>query len=130
MSGPQPDPTRPHSRYRERGGRRGVVVLPAECTLPAPRLPAGRDWSRGERKLWRELWSSPQASQWDDSAASSVAMYVVHVSAVLDGKAAAWQAQEVRHLANELGITPRGMLALGWVLPDPAPAPVVPLRGA
>lgn len=130
MSGPKADPTKPHSRHRPRDAGRRVVVLPPQCDLPAPKLPAGREWTRADRRLWRELWSSPQASQWDDSHASSVAMYVCHVAAVLSGTAAAWQAQEARHLADELGLTPRGMLALGWVMPEAAPAVVVPLRGA
>jgi hypothetical protein len=131
VPGPKPDLTKPHSRHGGRGrGGRAVIVLPPECTLPAPKLPGGRQWSRQERALWKQLWSSPQASQWDDSHAASVAMYVCHVTQVLAGDGTAWVAQEARHLADELGLTPRGMLALGWVLPDPAPAPVVPLRGA
>lgn len=81
--------------------------------------------------MWRDLWSSPQASQWDDSYVPAVAAFICHASAVLAGAAAAWQAQEQRHLGDELGLTPRGMLALGWVLADPAPpASVTPLRSA
>ena len=129
VSGPQPDPTKPRSRHRERGGRPGMIVLPGEHTLPPPTLPRGRAWTRDQRRMWRELWSSPMASQWDDAHAGAAAMYVCHISAVIAGTAAAWQAQEARHIGNELGITPRGMLALGWQLPDPSPAVLVPLRG-
>jgi hypothetical protein len=135
-TGPMPDPTKPYSRYRQRSGvGRKVIVLPDQCDLPAPDLPAGREWSEDECARWAELWSSPQASMWDDSYVSAVAMYVSHVSAVLTGQASAWQAQEARHLAEQLGLTPRGMLALGWVLADPPqdnppPAPVTPIRPA
>lgn len=130
MPGPKADPSRPYSRHRERGGRK-VVMLPAQCDLPAPDMPEGRAWTGAERDRWAELWSSPQATMWDDSFVPAVAMYVVHVSAVLRGEAAAWMAQESRHLAEQLGLTPRGMLALGWVLQDPQPpAEVTPLRPA
>lgn len=108
-----------------------MVVLPAEgCPLPPPPMPKGRRWTAAQRELWAELWKSPQATMWDDSFAVAVAMYVAHVSAVLAGKAAAWQAQEARHLADRLGLTPAGMAACGWRLPEPGetPAPVVPLR--
>lgn len=108
-----------------------MVVLPADgCPLPAPDLPKGRRWSEEQRRLWRDLWASPQAVMWDESFTSTVAMYIAHVSAVLGGKAAAWQAAEARHLADRLGLTPAGMLACGWRLPDPGEtvAPVVPLR--
>lgn len=130
MPGPKRDPSSPYSRAHRGQGRRGVVVLPVECTLPPPKLPAGRDWSREQRRLWRELWSSPQAVMWDDSYALAVAAYVVHSTAVLSGTVSAWQAQEQRHLGNELGLTARGLLALGWQLPDPQhTAPVVALPG-
>lgn len=108
-----------------------MLVLPAEgCDLPAPRMPRGRRWTSAQRALWAELWASPQAVMWDDSFTSTVAMYVAHVSAVVVGEASAWQAQEARHLSDRLGLSPAGLIACGWRLPDPGetPAPVVPLR--
>nr|WP_202865975.1 hypothetical protein [Kribbella turkmenica] len=105
-------------------------MLPAEgCDLPAPKLPPGRRWAQAERRLWKELWASPQAVQWDDSAASVVASYIVLTLAVLGGTAAAWQAAEARHLADRLGLTPTGMASLGWRIAERGEvADVVPLR--
>ena len=68
---------------------------------------------------------------WDDSFVSTVGMYVAHVSAVLAGEASAWQAQEARHLSDRLGLSPAGLIACGWRLPDPGESAVpaaVPLR--
>lgn len=79
--------------------------------------------------MWRELWGSPQATQWDDSYAAAVAQYVVHTVAVLAGSAAAWQATEARHLGDRLGLTPQGLAALGWALPEPQSASVTLLPG-
>lgn len=125
------DPLSPDSRYAPAASKRGRgIVLPVQCDLPAPRLPAGREWTRAERRMWRDIWSSPQASQYDDTFATPVAMYIVHASAVLSGAAAGWQAQEFRRLGDALGLTPAGLQALGWVLPPPGPAAVVPLRPA
>ena len=130
MAGPKADPSKPYSRFRARETARKLVVLPAECTLPVPKLPAGRAWSAEDRRTWRDLWKSPQATMWDDSYVPAVAMYVSHVAAVLSGDASAWQAQEARHMGDQLGLTPRGLLALGWVLPEGGgSSPVVPLRG-
>jgi hypothetical protein len=113
--GPKPDPTRPRSRHRATPARGGVVVLPAEgVDWPPPELPPGRAWTDAERDLWRSLWQSPSASQWDDADESAVAMFVVHRSAVLSGTASAWQAQECRHLADRLGLSPQGRQALRW----------------
>ena len=111
--------TKPHSRAHRRpvtsGPRAALVELPAAgCDLPVPEVPAGRDWSEPERERWRELWESPQATQWDDSSRGTVAMLVTYESAVFSGSAAAWQAQEARHAAEALGLTPRALASLGW----------------
>jgi hypothetical protein len=131
MPGPRPNPAKPYSRYRAgvQGGRKGLRVLPSECTLPPPKLPAGRKWAAHERALWRELWSSPQATQWDDSYGPAVAQYVVHTAAVLGGSASAWQASEARHLGDRLGLTPQGLAGLGWALSEAEPAPLSVLPG-
>lgn len=117
MPGPSRNPAKPHSRAHRGTGRQALVELPASgCDLPVPRLPRGREWSKEERALWRNLWRSPQAVQWDDSFLPAVAAYVSHTSAVLAGTAAAWQAQEQRHLGAQLGLTPQGLAALGWAI--------------
>lgn len=115
MAGPMRNATKPHSRAGI--GRKGVVrVLPLTCELPVPPLPNGRDWAPEERKLWRSIWKGPQANAYDDSFIAAVAAYVCHASAIYAGAASAWQAQEFRHLGQQLGLTPAGMSALGWVL--------------
>jgi len=122
MPGPMRNPAKPRSRANEGTSTRrgsGLIDLPADgCDLPVPRLPKGREWSSEERKQWRTLWESPQATQWDDSYLAAVAAYVCHSSAVYSGKAAAWQAQEMRHLGAQLGLTPAGMQQLGWRIAD------------
>ena len=115
---PQKNLTKPNSRaYRRPQQRSAFVELPAEgCDLPVPKLPAGREWSRVERARWRELWSSPQATQWDDSVAGTVALLVTYEQMLLAGEGSAWTAAEARHAADALGLTPRAMAALGWVI--------------
>ncbi|MDX3868014.1 phage terminase small subunit [Streptomyces europaeiscabiei] len=118
------DPSKPHSRaHRGQGRGSGLVNLPAGgCTEPVPDLPPGRDWSDAERARWEELWGSPQATQWDESARGTVAVLVVYESAILAGKASAWQAQEARHAGEALGLTPRALAALGWrIVDEPEP---------
>lgn len=108
--------------YRGQGGAgTGPVLLelPASgCDLPVPELPPGREWADHERDRWAELWESPQATVWDESARGTVATLVVYESAILSGSASAWQAMEMRHATDALGLTPKGMAALGWKIVD------------
>ena len=103
---------KPHSRAHRRpvsqAQRAALVDLPATgCEYPVPDLPAGRDWSEVETARWAELWESPQATQWDDSARGTVAVLVSYESAIFAGLASAWQAQEARYAAEALGLTPK-----------------------
>ncbi|WP_236238811.1 hypothetical protein [Streptomyces sp. CC228A] len=117
------DPSKPYSRAHRGQGRAALVSLPAQgCTLPVPEMPAGREWTDADRARWEELWQSPQATQWDDTARGTVAVLIVYEAAILAGEASAWQAQEARHAGEALGLTPRAMTQLGWRIVDDAGA--------
>ncbi|OKJ42811.1 hypothetical protein AMK22_07610 [Streptomyces sp. CB01580] len=64
--------------------------------------------------MWDELWQSPQATQYDDSFVPIVALYVRVVCDAFSGRVTAGLAQEARHLADHLGLSPAGMKSLGW----------------
>src|SRR5688500_11208553 len=88
------------------GSRQALTDLPATgCELPIPDMPVGRAWSDVERGRWVELWESPQATQWDDTARGTVATLVIYETAIFTGSASAWQAQEARYAAESLGLT-------------------------
>lgn len=107
--------SREHRRPVSSGARVALIELPAAgCDLPVPPMPAGRDWTKADQARWVELWESPQATQWDDTVRGTVALLVVYESALLAGAASAWQAQECRHAAEALGLTPRALGQLGW----------------
>lgn len=111
------NPAKPHSRAHRGtvGSRQALTELPATgCDLPVPAMPTGREWSDSERERWVELWGSPQATQWDETARGTVAALVIYETAIFSGTAAAWQAQEARYAAESLGLTPRAMGQLGW----------------
>lgn len=97
------------------GARVALVELPATgCDLPLPDLPNGREWTDVQRARWEELWQSPQATQWDETARGTVAALLIFESAIYAGEASAWQAQEARYAAEALGLTPRALGQLGW----------------
>lgn len=97
------------------GSRQALTDLPATgCDLPVPDLPAGREWTEADLSRWQELWGSPQATQWDETARGTVAALVIYEAAIFGGTASAWQAQECRYAAESLGLTPRALGQLGW----------------
>lgn len=109
--------SRAHRRPVSTSVRAVLVSLPAAgCAYPVPPLPKGREWTPNERNRWAELWESPQATQWDDSVTGTVAVLVCFESAIYSGAASAWQAQEARYAGEALGLTPKAMAALGWVI--------------
>lgn len=111
--------SRAHRRPPQAAARAALVDLPAGgCDLPVPDLPAGRDWTDDDRARWEELWQSPQAVMWDDTARGTVAVLIVYEAAILAGSAAAWQAQEARYASEALGLTPKAMASLGWRITD------------
>lgn len=118
--GPRRDLSSPGSREcRGKGARRatGPVVLPlAGCDLPTPDMPSGRDWTQPERDMWAELWASGQATMWDDSFVTIVAMYVRITCDAFTGSVTAGLAAEARYLADHLGLSPAGLKTLGWEL--------------
>lgn len=115
--------TKQHSRAHRRpiGSRTALVDLPATGSeLPVPRIPAGVEWTNAQKGRWRELWRSPQATQWDETCRGAVARLVAYEAAIWSGEAAAWQAQEARHAEEALGLTPKALTALGWRIVDQA----------
>lgn len=114
---PKRNPLKPYSRAHRGnlGSRQALVELPATgCSLPVPDMPPGREWAASEQSRWNELWSSPQATQWDETARGTVACLIIYETAIFTGSASAWQAQESRYASESLGLTPKSLTALGW----------------
>jgi len=69
----------------------------------------------GELEIWRELWRTPQAVQWERLRWNrGVALYARHQAAAEVGSMD--DSKEARQRAHQLGLTPSGMKALMWVV--------------
>ncbi len=66
-----------------------------------------------EKKLWAELWKTPQAVAWEELGYNrEVAQYARWKALAELGDLDA--AKEARHLSDRLGLTPLAMLRLQW----------------
>lgn len=99
-------------------------------TITAPTLPPLRSWSEETLRWWAELWSKPQASQWDPSGSSAVPMAVLYQDVQdLPDKSTALLG-ELRQHEDRHGLNPKAMLQLRWRFVDaPEPAPVASTAG-
>lgn len=101
----------------QRGSRgRGVVTLPAEGRQgDPPDWPLYGNPTAAELDLWTELWATPQAVMWERQGWTRVvARYACCVLAaeLLEKNALA----EARQLEDRLGLTPKSMRLLLWVV--------------
>lgn len=104
---PKIDPAR-------RNARAGPMKLPVEGRKgKAPAWPIDGDPSPEIERLWRELWSTPQAVVWERLGWTRVvARYaLVLLEAEQLGKDAM---AEARQLEDRLGLTPKAMRLLLW----------------
>lgn len=109
---------RPPSYNPARNNQRvGVVVLPAGGRVgDTPPWPLGEP-SNAEASLWDELWHTPQAVVWERLGWSrTVARYCLIELAAEDMVEGALA--EARQLEDRLGLTPKAMRMLLWVISD------------
>lgn len=102
-----------------RGARgRGVLVLPAEGRKGvAPRWPLDDVVPLPEeRKLWRDLWHTPQAVEWDRLGWTRVVARYVRCTLAAERTLEPTTLSEARQLEDRLGLTPKAMRLLLWTI--------------
>lgn len=106
-----------------RNPRVGVVTLPAggyHGVVPSWPLP-GRQL-KAEKATWADLWSSPQAHAWAQMGPATIRMVARYTRLLLNAEAMNKDAlAEARQVEDRLGISPKAMRMLLWVIgPDDA----------
>lgn len=87
------------------GGRKGE----------APDWPLPQPAEYAEWKLWRDLWSTPQAVEWERQGWTRVVAR--YVRCALAAEALEREAMaEARQLEDRLGLTPKSMRLLLWTI--------------
>ncbi len=83
--------------------------------------------AKNEKKLWADLWKTPQATQWAKLGwTREVAQYVRHK---VKGEGGSLDdAKEARQLSDRLGLSPLALLRLRWEIIDDSDAVASPAR--
>lgn len=111
---PKPNPVR-------RNARIGPLLLPASGRKePAPDWPLPCKLSTHERRIWDELWGTPQAVAWENMGwIRIIARYCLLVAKAELHEAPVPLMAEVRQIEDRLGLTPKSMRMLLWeIAPD------------
>jgi len=117
MAGRPPsfDPKRTNARV-------GVTVLPARGRPGrAPAWPLAGRMRAGELAAWRELWKSPQAVAWEKLGMTRVVARYCRILVEAESSVAAaakGAREEARQLEDRLGLTPKAMRLLLWVISE------------
>ncbi|WP_201752961.1 phage terminase small subunit [Micromonospora rubida] len=116
-SGPPPDP-KALRRDRKSDGEWTVLPSAGRAGDP-PAWPLSEhedsDWGEREAELWRRLWASPQACEWERQGQDlEVALYVRRLVEAEQPGARANLATLVRQMADALGLTIPGLRTNRW----------------
>lgn len=110
-SGPPPDPD---ALRRDKDSADWIVLPAAGRPGAAPKWPLTKPTTR-ERSIWRRLWASPQAIEWErHQLVLEVALYVRRLVEAEVAHSPAAISTLVRQMGDSLGLTMTGMRANRW----------------
>jgi hypothetical protein len=96
------------------------TLLPAAGRVgPPPKLPTGlRKWRKSTRDAWADIWSSPQATVWDQSGRTLHTWAALHHDLVEGERPTASISAEMRQHEDRHGLNPAALLRLRWRIVD------------
>lgn len=112
---PGPPPKADSQRRRRNAPLANTRILPAEGRdgeLPAWPLKTGPE--ENEATIWAGLWSTPQATAWEQLGWDRIVARYARMLALAEEKLQATLLAETRSLEDRLGLTPMSMLRLRW----------------
>lgn len=93
--------------------------LPAEGRSgPAPKLPSWRQWDTRTKKWWANLWTKPQATQWEQDGSTLFPLACVMDDLITSRIDSVRATPEIRQMEDRHGLNPKAMLQLRWKVQD------------
>ena len=89
-----------------------------------PELPGWREWTLQTRDWWAALWSTPQATMWDQTGRSMHTLALLHHELMVDASSSPKLSAEMRQHEDRHGLTPKAMLQLRWRVSTTPATPV------
>lgn len=115
MAGNGPPPKPDSQRRRRNASTFEWVTLPAEGRAgDAPPLPSWRRWKAATKTWWSNLWSKPQATQWEPDGSTLWTLAVLYDDMIRGERPSNTLAAEMRQHEDRHGLSPKAMLGLRW----------------
>lgn len=90
------------------------VELPSKREGDPPELPEWRIWQPGTLIWWVELWTKPQATQWDQDGSSVHGLACLYDDLIAGRAEIAKVSAEMRQHELLHGLSPKAMQQLHW----------------
>lgn len=103
--------------------KHGWIDLPSKREGDPPALPEWRIWQPQTLTWWVELWTSPQATQWDQSGKTLRALACLYDDLIAGRAEASKVSAEMRQHEDRHGLNPKAMLQLLWRIVEDELAP-------
>lgn len=78
----------------------------------------GSEPTESEEHLWGQLWSTPQAVVWERLGWTRTVARYCRVAVIAEGPNGAEAWSEARQMEDRLGLTPKAMRLLLWVISE------------
>jgi hypothetical protein len=112
-----PTPPKPAHLRRNRNRKQGSewAVLDRVYSGPIPALPGISKWSEDTIRLWKAIWRTPMATQWNEGDVGHLSIVALVRQRFLEGDMRL--AREVRQSMDDFGLTPKGRQRR-WVITE------------
>lgn len=91
------------------------VILPAKREGELPAWPL--NIVNPDERMWEELWSYPQSIMWEKMRSHRLVARYVLLNSEVEGRGTKFLT-EVRSLEDRLGLSPKSLAALRWVIKE------------
>jgi len=123
MAGMGPPPKPSAERRRRNRPTFGGIELDPHPRVPVPPLPKWRKWRKTTIDYWAELWSKPQAAQWDPSGVT-----LARLAELFDAKLAkevglVAASAEMRQIEDRHGLSDKALMMLRWEISERCATP-------
>jgi hypothetical protein len=123
MAGMGPPPKPAAERRRRNRPTFGGIELDPHPRVPVPALPKWRKWRKATLEFWAELWSKPQAAQWDPSGVTLVRLAELFDAKQCKEVGLVAASAEMRQIEDRHGLSDKALMQLRWEISERCATP-------